>query len=632
MRKTPALPHAAVTLDMMHHPTPPRIPGRLLAALLLALLTTAGTLVAATPEVRILIDVSGSMKRNDPQNLRIPALRLVNELLPEGARAGVWLFAEKTEILAPPGPVDDQWKTRTRARLEHIHSRGLFTDIEQAITAAVAGWETPTADSERHLVLLTDGLVDVSKDADQSAASRARIVSTQIEQLKTLNVKVHAIALSDEVDAELLRLLTTQTDGWLESPKDADALQRVFLRMLEQTAAPTTVPLEGNRFEIDARVSEFTLLAFRGAEGATQLISPAGDLISANKPSAGVTWRKESGYDLVTLAQPKPGQWELQGATDPDNRVVVVTDLGIELAPLPNTLRHGETLRLEVWLTDHQQPVTRSDFLRLLTASATLTPISESPRPGDDGGAQTPSRHGEEPPPEQVPEPQDSANGVEVTLVLDQESGRYRSQFETKSLVPGLYQLNVVLDGGTFKRQTSKRLHLAGPPFTIAYQEQLPSDASPVAALMATLTIEPDLIDPSTVSGYLLLQDPEGRKTVVDVPKPTIFPLALSLPVERPGEFQLHGRLLARTLTGEAIDFDLEPRPFVFEFAAPAGANRHDKTSDSSEGLSWIEFSLYLLVGNAILGLMLGLTWWLLRRSTKSAAIDPARQARVNSA
>ena len=37
-------------------------------------------------DVRVMIDISGSMKHNDPHNLRAPALRLLTGLLPKGAR------------------------------------------------------------------------------------------------------------------------------------------------------------------------------------------------------------------------------------------------------------------------------------------------------------------------------------------------------------------------------------------------------------------------------------------------------------------------------------------------------------------------------------------------------------------
>ena len=60
------------------------------------LLMGAGASQASTPDkndVRVLIDISGSMRQNDPENLRRPALRMLAGLLQPGTRAGVWTFA-----------------------------------------------------------------------------------------------------------------------------------------------------------------------------------------------------------------------------------------------------------------------------------------------------------------------------------------------------------------------------------------------------------------------------------------------------------------------------------------------------------------------------------------------------------
>ena len=54
-------------------------------------LATAEQTVNVEPEnsdVRVLIDVSGSMKKNDPKNLRSPALRLLVGLLHRAALLG----------------------------------------------------------------------------------------------------------------------------------------------------------------------------------------------------------------------------------------------------------------------------------------------------------------------------------------------------------------------------------------------------------------------------------------------------------------------------------------------------------------------------------------------------------------
>ena len=61
-------------------------------------------------DVRILIDVSGSMKQNDPQNLRRPALRLLVGLLSSETRAGVWTFGQYVNMQIPLGQVDKAWK------------------------------------------------------------------------------------------------------------------------------------------------------------------------------------------------------------------------------------------------------------------------------------------------------------------------------------------------------------------------------------------------------------------------------------------------------------------------------------------------------------------------------------------
>ena len=80
-------------------------------------------------DVRILIDVSGSMKQNDPLNLRRPALRLLVGLLPSETRAGVWTFGRYVNMLIPLGQVDSAWKSKARKSSDSIASPGQFTNI-----------------------------------------------------------------------------------------------------------------------------------------------------------------------------------------------------------------------------------------------------------------------------------------------------------------------------------------------------------------------------------------------------------------------------------------------------------------------------------------------------------------------
>ena len=140
--------------------------------LLVLVFAAAGLTQASTPEkndVRVLIDISGSMRQNDPENLRRPALRMLAGLLQPGTRAGVWTFARWTNNLVPVAEVNAAWKKRAQSLSEQIASPGQFTNIEEVLDKASADWEGQATTHARHLILLTDGMVDVSRQTDENA-------------------------------------------------------------------------------------------------------------------------------------------------------------------------------------------------------------------------------------------------------------------------------------------------------------------------------------------------------------------------------------------------------------------------------------------------------------------------------
>ncbi len=345
-----------------------------------------------TEEVRILIDVSGSMKRTDPQNLRVPALKLLLELLPPGTRAGVWLFADGPEPLLPPAPVDDDWKRQALAASAKIHSRGHYTDIEAALQAAATGWDEPPETGNRHLILLTDGMVDVAGDATADQASRERLLTRLLPRLQKRRIHLYTIALSDQADHPLLKQLAVATDGWNETARSAGQLQRTFLKIFKKAVPRDAVPLEGNRFKVDTSVKEYTLLVFRQPNSPeTELIKPSGERWTVADHPDHVRWHREAGYDLVTVANPMPGEWRLVAKVDPDNQVMIVTDLRLKVTPLPNYLVADESLRIDAELTEHGKRITRANFLRLVDfqfrRDATAEPVPLFP--GEAAGTYT---------------------------------------------------------------------------------------------------------------------------------------------------------------------------------------------------------------------------------------------------
>lgn len=557
--------------------------------------------VATAADVRILIDVSGSMRQNDPDNLRVPAMRLVSELLPAGTTAGVWLFAEDAVTLLAPASVDDGWRARARKAIDQIHSRGLFTHIEAALAAASADWRSPVTDGSRHLVLLTDGVVDVSKDAADSAASRTRILEAQVAQLRASGAQVHAIALSENVDRELLETLTGETGGWLESARDSSRLQRIFLHMLEQSAAPDTVPITGNQFDIDAAVEELTLLVFRGEDVDTRLIMPDGTVLSADTAREDLRWRSEEGYDLVTVTGPAAGTWRFEGPTDPDNRAVIVTDLALELGPLPGTLLADSQRTVEAWLTEQGQPLSRFELLEIVRAEGALG-SADSPADATAGSAS-------------------AASLPPLALVLDRASGRFAAAGLGAGLAPGNYDFTVTVDGGTFKRERRQRLRIVPAPVT--FEATAAGDGAGIAV---TVRADPALTVATSLNGFVSVAEPSGATRAALLPAPVDGVASLTVPTTEGGDHEVAARLYITLADGGTLA--LAPPAQRIEVAAMAAPEPTPEpapvaAAPPAPSLSWGLLAATVASGNLLLGLALGGLWWLDRRSRRTAPATP---------
>jgi len=437
-----------------------------LIALLVLLLTAASATGAGPGDIRLLIDTSGSMKQNDPHNLRVPALKLLVNLFPAGTRAGVWLFDTHPQVLVAPAAVDEKWRGEALRGADRIHARGQFTHIEEALQAASSDWDpVPAAPDQRHIVLLTDGVVDVSKNAADSEASRRRVIEEVLPALQRQGVKLHTIALSDQADQDLLRQLALATDGWNEIAADAESLQRSFMQMFNQTTPHDSLPLQDNRFNVDAAVKEFTVLVLLhpGAKP-TRLLAPDHSEITQAKPAQDTRWVHEAGYDLVTVANPPAGSWELDAETDPANQVLVVTDLKMRAEPFPSYLTADDRPTLSVHFAEHEEVIRREDFLALIQVAAKLS--------GPDGKTR------------------------EIVLLRGPEaSERFRAGIE-EAISPGQYTLKMVADGRTFQREMSQEFQVIAAPIKV-HAESVGEGEE--ARVRITLMPEPEALVPDTL-------------------------------------------------------------------------------------------------------------------------------------
>ena len=303
--------------------------------------------IKSVTDLRIVVDISGSMKKTDPDNLRRPAVRLLAGLIPEGSRAGIWNFGKHVNMSVKIGPVNDVWREQARNESKNINSVGLYTNIENAIRKVSFDWKKADPRFKRNLILLTDGHVDLSQDDAQDKASRKRILKEILPLLEKAKVRIHTIALSDDVDEELLSTLSAYTNGLYKKVSSADELQKLFLQMLEQSVKLDTLPLKDNRFNVDANIQDMTLLIFNNDNAhPTTLITPGKRTWNLkNKPNE-VKWFRDEGFDLITIKNPQQGRWKIMAPVDESNRVVVATNLKLKINELPSYAMLGDVINV----------------------------------------------------------------------------------------------------------------------------------------------------------------------------------------------------------------------------------------------------------------------------------------------
>ena len=476
-------------------------------------------------DLRVLIDVSGSMKQNDPANLRIPALKLLVNLLPADSRVGIWLFAAEAVVLAPTGRADQGWKTKTLKSTRKIHSKGLYTNIETALQNAIGDWSKPDSGGRRSIILLTDGVVDVSKDEALSKQSRNRIVENLIPKIQGLSAQVHTIALSKNADHQLLQKLAFDTGGWNESVHNAEQLQRIFLKMFNKAVPRDSVPLTDNKFSIDSSVDEFSLLVFQKSDApGARLKSPDGTELSEAHPSEKLNWLHETGYDLVTVKQPMVGEWQLIADLDPDNQVMIVTDLKLKLDPLPNYASQNEALDIKVWFEEHGQRVMRADFLKLVTLELQQTDELGRRR---DWQMKSDSEH----------------IGEFIQAIGD-------------TLSPGQHSFSIIADGRTFQRELQQTLDVVENPVKLDVSADAESD--PVQ-IEISLSPDGEIIDLPSVEIHASVANVAGdSKDLVLDQENGVWLLKLKVPAD--GErLVVNFSVAAKTLRGHEISPQIKP-------------------------------------------------------------------------
>jgi len=205
-------------------------------------------------DVVLALDNSGSMKKNDPENLMRPAVLTFAARLPQDTRLGIVVFDTISRLALDLSPVSEAGFTeKTQHALERVDYRGQWTDIPGAVERSLYELRQHGRPASRRVpVLFTDGFVDLG----DPARNRSRgdwLRSDLISEAKRESVMIFGIAFTEGADFELIQSVSQQTGGAHFRILSASEMAAVFgsvtdrIRQLraEQAAPVQPIPSPG---------------------------------------------------------------------------------------------------------------------------------------------------------------------------------------------------------------------------------------------------------------------------------------------------------------------------------------------------------------------------------------------------
>jgi Mg-chelatase subunit ChlD len=212
---------------------------KLMRAMTLALVCVAGT-GHASRDVLLVLDNSGSMRKNDPDRLAPSAVSRFIERQPGDTRVGIVMFADEPELIVPLTQVDSG-RGELAAAMDRLNYVGRWTQTAGAIERALYELRlNGRPDAQRAIVLMTDGIIDTG-DAKRDAGLYDWLRNSLAPQAAREGVQIYGLAFTERADYQLLQSLAAATSGEYFRALRADDLDG-SMRRIDDTLGNIAAP------------------------------------------------------------------------------------------------------------------------------------------------------------------------------------------------------------------------------------------------------------------------------------------------------------------------------------------------------------------------------------------------------
>lgn len=235
-------------------PRPSEVPSSSLGfgrAWLAALVVLAAAFVpspalAQKHDVVLVLDNSGSMRRNDPDLLALLAIERLVSAQPADARVALLVFDETPSLVTPLAPAPTV-RDRIVSELSDVTYRGRYTNLPSAIERAVYHLRLDgRPDARRYIVFLTDGKTDTGdrqRDADLDSWLQNELAHAAADE----GIQFFGVAFTEQADFRIIESITRRTGGThlrvfsaAELPAALRRIQQITSRPPERAEEPET--------------------------------------------------------------------------------------------------------------------------------------------------------------------------------------------------------------------------------------------------------------------------------------------------------------------------------------------------------------------------------------------------------
>lgn len=322
------------------------------------------------------------------------------------------------------------------------------------------------------------------------------------------------------------------------------------LELLKNFKGKNQIKLLNNRFRIDYEVDELVLLMFRKhGSPPVVLVRPDGSKIyvtaADDVENTEIEWHADVSYDLIRLKKPMPGPWQALGKIEDSSKILVLSDVQLEVGKLPKQVFQTEMIKSEAWILNAGEMINDPSLRDVVRLRAYLYSTNE---PDEKNFGASIYRLGEF---------FDDGRGLDerprdgrftVELVFNSEEGNWTPKFNAKA---ELFTREVVLDP------------IRVLPSPMKYEAKI---AAPEEKYhFVTLVVDDTYVDDDSLVFQGEIDYPNGDQETFHLNKGQSR--ELSVFQAEYGKYEIRTEVFGTDKQGR--EFVLKPPPFEFETLEP---------------------------------------------------------------